>query len=82
VASGTILEDIVRLSVAAKGGRFKRRPSATDHWHRTEYDPGRPYEFRDAATLIDDFLDEVERVLSERGVGTTIIRVEETRRTK
>jgi hypothetical protein len=68
--------------VPAKGARFKRRPKATDHWHQTENDPGRPYEFKDAATLIDDFLDEVERVLSERGIGTTVVKVEETRRSK
>ena len=40
----------------------------TDHWHRTMSDPGRPYAFKDAAGLIDDFFDEVERVLTERGV--------------
>lgn len=49
-------------SVSAKGSRFKRRAQATDHWHRTETDPGRPYEFKDAETLLDDFFDEVERV--------------------
>ena len=65
-----------------RGSRFERRPEATDHWHRTETDPGRPYQFRDAETLIDDFFDEVERVLSERGIGTTVVRVEETRRSK
>jgi len=41
----------------------------TDHWHRTEVDPGRPYAFQDAAKLIDDFFDEVERVLAERGIA-------------
>jgi hypothetical protein len=53
----------------APGGRFKRRPVVTDHWHRTEVDPGRPYAFQDAAKLIDDFFDEVERVLAERGIA-------------
>jgi Family of unknown function (DUF6516) len=43
-------------SVPARGSRFKRRSEASDHWHRTENDPGRPYQFRDAQTLIDDFL--------------------------
>lgn len=61
-------------------GSPKRR--ATDHWHRTETDPGRPYQFKDAETLIDDFFDEVERVLGERGIGTTVVAVEETRRSK
>jgi hypothetical protein len=68
--------------VSARGGRFKRKPPASDHWHRTETDPGRPYEFKDAETLIDDFFDEVERVLNERGVDTTVVEVEETRRSK
>jgi hypothetical protein len=30
--------------------------------------------------LIDDFFDEVERVLAERGIGMDVIRVEETRK--
>ena len=55
-------------SVPAKGSRFKRRPQAMDHWHRTETDEGRPYAFKDAETLLDDFFDEVERVLMERGI--------------
>jgi hypothetical protein len=68
--------------VPAKGSRFKPNPPASDHWHRTESDPGRPYEFKGAETLIDNFFDEVERVLNERGVDTTVIEVEETRRSK
>jgi hypothetical protein len=39
-----------------------------DHWHRTETDEGRPYMFKDAETLMDDFFDEVERVLAEHGI--------------
>jgi hypothetical protein len=68
--------------VPAAGSRFKRRPDATDHWHRTENDPGRPYAFTDAEMLIDDFFNEVERVLSERGIGMSVVRVEERRRPK
>lgn len=64
------------------GSRFKRAPEAADHRHRTERDPGRPYAFKDADTLIVDFFDEVERVLGERGVGTTVVKVEQTRRRK
>jgi hypothetical protein len=60
-------------NVVAKGSRFNRRGKATDHWHRTEKDPGRPYVFKDAETLIDNFFDEVERVLRERGVGLRVI---------
>lgn len=62
--------------VPAKGSRFKRRPKATDHWHRTETDPGRPYSFKDAETLIDDFFDEVERVLRERGIPFETVETE------
>ncbi len=68
--------------VPATGSRFKRPPDTNDHRHRTENDPGRPYQFKDAETLIDDFFDEVERVLGERGIGTTVIKVEEIRRSK
>jgi hypothetical protein len=63
--------------LARKGSRSKGRPRVYDHWHRTETDPGRAYSFKDAATLIDDFFDEVERVLLERGVATTVVAVEE-----
>ncbi len=54
--------------ISAKGSRFKKRTKAMDHWHRTETDDGRPYAFIDAEHLIDDFFDEVERVLTARGV--------------
>jgi len=40
------------------------------------------YAFTDAETLIDDFFDKVERVLGERGIGMTVVEVEETRRSK
>jgi hypothetical protein len=68
--------------VAAKGSQFKPQPPASDHWHRTETDPGRPYQFKNAEALIDDFFDEVERVLGERGIRTTVVEVEETRRSR
>src|SRR5574340_707184 len=41
--------------VADAGSRFKPNPPASDHWHRMENDPGRPYQCKDAETLIDDF---------------------------
>jgi len=41
---------------------------AHDHWHWTENDPGRPYVFTTAAQLLDDFWQEVKRVMSERGL--------------
>ena len=68
--------------VPARGSQFRRRTNASDHWHRTEKDPGRPYVFKDAETLIDDFFDEVERVLEERGVSVQVIRVETSGRTR
>jgi Family of unknown function (DUF6516) len=68
--------------IPATGSRFKRPPQANDHWHRTETDRGRPYQFKDAETLIDDFFNEVERVLSARGIGMAVVGVEKTRRSK
>ena len=68
--------------VPATRSRFERKPPASDHWHRTEGDPGRPYQFNDAETLIEIFFDEVERVLSERGIGMTVVAVEETKRSR
>lgn len=55
--------------VLVGNNRRGRAAVTTDHWHRSESDPGRPYQFKDAATLIDDFFDEVERVLTEKGVS-------------
>lgn len=68
--------------VPAIGSRFKQRPRANDHWHRTENDQGRPYHFKNVETLIDDFFNEVERVLDEHGIATTVVEVEETRRSE
>lgn len=63
--------------VPAQGGAYKARPVAHDHWHRTDRDKGRPYEFRSALQLVQDFLDEVERVLHERGVSMVMIKRED-----
>ena len=63
-------------------GHHSRRRKIPDHWHRTEADPGRPYVLKDAETLIDDFFNEVERVLRERGVGMAVTREEERKRPK
>lgn len=54
------------------GGRYKAQPAEHDHWHRTESDKGRPYAFRSAPELLEDFFREVERVLGERGVSTVM----------
>jgi hypothetical protein len=63
--------------VAAPGSRFKRQLPESDHWHRTETDPGRPYRFTDADALLEDFFREVHRVLGERGIPETVVRVQE-----
>ena len=60
-------------AVALRKGRRKSSSVVTDHWHRTESDPGRPYRFKDAATLIDDFFNEVERVLTEHDIPFEVI---------
>ena len=60
--------------------RFKAKPEAADHWHRTENDEGRPYQFRDAETLIEDFMNEVERVLAERGIPLDVVADSDERR--
>jgi hypothetical protein len=64
-------------SVPAKGARFKKRPKSMDHWHRTVTDDGRPYTFKDAETLLNDFFDEVERVLTEHRIPFDVIKVTE-----
>lgn len=60
--------------VPPEGSRFKKRGRSMDHWHRTESDPGRPYAFKDAEKLIEDFFNEVERVLTERGVSLAVVK--------
>jgi hypothetical protein len=67
--------------VPALGSRFRKRSPASDHWHRTEGDPGRPYRFKDADTLLQDFFREVRRVLNERGVSEAVVRAEERKTT-
>ncbi len=59
--------------VPAAGSRFNRRPVAADHWHRSADDPGRPYPFKDAAGLIEDFLNDVRRVLESLGIQVKIV---------
>jgi len=79
-AGGRLLGFDNAHTVPAKGSRFKRRPAAADHWRRTETDPGRPYAFRDADTLLQDFFREVRRILADRGIPETVTRVEEERK--
>jgi uncharacterized protein DUF6516 len=63
--------------VGTKGSRLKKKTDAHDHWHRTETDPGRPYRYVDAPTLLDDFECEAARILHERGVPMTVVSVDE-----
>jgi hypothetical protein len=49
------------MGPGGKGGR------ARDHRHRDK--TTRPYQYRDAATLLSDFWSEVEAVLKTRGIG-------------
>lgn len=55
-------------AVDRPGGKFVKASKAYDHWHRTQDDPGRPYRFTTAAQLLDDFWNEIKRVMSERGI--------------
>ncbi len=55
-------------AVPALGGR-KKAALASDHWHRTAEDEGRPYDFIDVESLLNDFFDELERILAELGVS-------------
>lgn len=66
--------------VAARGSRFKRPPATNDHWHRTENDAGRPYQFMDGDTLLQDFFREVRRILRDRRISETVVAVEEERK--
>ena len=66
--------------VSARGSRFRRPPEASDHWHRTVDDPARPYAFKDADTLLQDFFREVRRILTDRGIPETVVKVDEKKR--
>ena len=68
--------------VPLKGSRFKRRRRTFDHWHRTGKDHGQPYDFKNAETFLDDFFDEVERVLSKGGIETVVVGVEDKGRNR
>ena len=56
---------------------YRKDPVETDHWHRTEMDPGRPYRFTTVDQLLADFFAEVRRVVDERGISDEVIDVEE-----
>ena len=52
-------------SRSGPGARSREQPN--DHKHRLQSE--RPYDYRDAASLLVDFWAQVEAVLAERGVG-------------
>ena len=56
---------------------YRKNPAESDHWHRTETDPGRPYRFTTADQLLADFFAEVRRILGERGVSDQVMDVED-----
>lgn len=55
-------------AVERPGGRFVKASRAYDHWHRSEKDKGRPYEFTTAVKLLEDFWVEVKRVMDEKEI--------------
>lgn len=63
--------------VPERGSRFRGRSEGVDHWHRTQDDEGRPYAFKNADTLLEDFFREVRRVLTEHGLSDAVVRVED-----
>ena len=54
--------------VEERGSGYRRKRRVYDHWHRTERDRGRPYEFTTAPRLLEDFWREVKRILDEKGI--------------
>ena len=65
--------DNAHAATSRKGTRRSQSPVAYDHWHRTEHDAGRPYEFVNADVLLRDFFAEVRRVLNEHGVSDEVV---------
>lgn len=54
-------------AVRRAGGRYVEQVRVYDHVHRGSDDPGRPYRFRNAGKLIEDFWVEVERIMRNEG---------------
>lgn len=55
-------------AVDRPGGKYVKAAVAYDHWHRDENDKGRPYNFKGAVQLLDDFWREVKRVMNEKEI--------------
>src|SRR6202162_6324124 len=66
-------------AVRRASGRFNRRSTASDHWHRDAADKGRPYDFKSPEILLEDFFREVERVLRELSVNAMAISLRKRR---
>ena len=56
-------------AVKHRGGKYVPDPITYDHWHRTGKDSGRPYQFTTAVQLLEDFWQEVKRVMNEKGLS-------------
>jgi hypothetical protein len=56
--------DLTTLILSVKPGGKSQGP--LDHKHRLE--TVRPYRFKDAATLVENFWTEVDKLLKEKGV--------------
>jgi Family of unknown function (DUF6516) len=55
-------------AVTQRAGEDAGVLSTIDHWHRTEHDEVRAYEFTTASKLLDDFWREVKRTLDEKDI--------------
>jgi hypothetical protein len=50
-------------SVKSSSGGYKKAVTHYDHWHRTQFDKGVPYQFKNLPQLFEDFFEAVERAL-------------------
>ena len=67
-ASGERLVGFDNAHAVASQGGPAARATARPHDHKHRLRTVRPYDYRDAASLLTDFWKEVEAVLAERGV--------------
>jgi hypothetical protein len=59
-------ESGIKCQIRFTSGPARRSRSQRDHLHRG--DNVRPYSYRDAETLLDDFWREVESILRKEGI--------------
>ncbi len=62
---------------AVRRSRRTGNSSAADHWHSTRIDAGRPYLFKSADALLEDFFREAELMLMECGVPLDVVTTED-----